>query len=127
MTNGVVALLIADDAVTALIDDRVYPVVAEQADLRGYVTINRTGVTPTIVKNEVSDKDEVIFNVVSHSKTYKECLQISQACRTVVDNYKGTSDGVEFKNIWYQSSQDLFEPDEQTYIIIDSYAARVKR
>lgn len=129
MIAGIMSILLNDASVTGLVDNKIYPVVAEQEVKRPYVTIRRTGVSPTIVKNEVSGKDEIIFNIAAYSSEYKECIQILSAVRTAIDNYKDTPAGstVNFLNIWYQVSEDLFDKEDETYIVVDTYAARIKR
>lgn len=129
MISGIITVLLADAGVTALTGDKIYPVVAEQEVKRPYVTVRRTGVSPTIVKNEVSGKDEMNVNIAAYAATYKECIDILLAVRTVIDNYKGIPAGstVNFLNVWYLLSEDLFDKEDETYIVVDTYAARVKR
>lgn len=129
MISGIISILLNETSVTTLTNGKIYPVVAEQEVRRPYVTIRRTGVSPTIVKNEVSGKDEVIFNIAAYSDKYKECIDILAAIRATIDNFKGTPDGttINFLNIWYQVSEDLFDKEDETYIVVDTYAARIKR
>lgn len=129
MISGIVTILLADGTVAGLVEDKIFPVVAEQSVKRPYVTIRRTGVSPTIVKNEVSGKDEAIFNVAVYAEEYKTCIQILAAVRAVIDGYKGTPSGttVNFLHVWYNVSEDLFDKDDNTYIVVDTYAARIKR
>jgi len=134
MIPGVLALLSANATVQTLVGAsakgggyKIYPVVAEQDEQRPYVTIRRTSEFGTITKNEVSDKDQVRFNVVAYADEYKKCYDILAACRTVLENYTGTSASIEFKKIWYVGSEDLFDKEDRTYVIADTYDARVKR
>lgn len=129
MISGIVTLLLADGTVSGLVEDKIFPVVAEQSIKRPYVTIRRTGVTPTIVKNENSGKDEVVFNVAAYDDDYKTCIQILAAVRAVIDGYHGTPSGttINFLHVWYNVSEDLFDKDDNTYIVVDTYAARIKR
>lgn len=129
MISGIMNILLGASAVTDLVGQEIYPVVAEQETPRPYVTIRRTGVSPTIVKNETSGKDEVNFNVAAYGATYKECIQILAAIREEIDNYRGIPDGstINFLNIWYQVSEDLFDKADETYIVVDTYSARMKR
>jgi len=127
MISGIKNLLLNDSGVTDLVGQKIYPVVAEEKIQRPYTTIRRTGTSPTIVKNETSGKDETFFTVTAYDKEYKKCIQILAAVRGVIDNYRGTSNGIEFYNIWYQVSEDLFDKEDETYVVVDTYAARVKR
>ena len=127
MISGIMTLLLADGTLTGLVGDKIYPVVAEEKIQRPYVTIRRTGVSPTIVKNETSGKDEAFFTVAAYDKEYKKCIQILAAARAVLDNYRGTSNSIIFLNIWYTAGEDLFDKEDETYVVVDTYAARVKR
>jgi hypothetical protein len=127
MISGIITRLLADINVTTLVGQKIIPVIAEQGSQRPYVTLKRTGTSPTIVKNEVSGKDEVNFTASAIAETYKECIDILAAIRTSLDNFKGTSNGIEFLNVWYLVSEDLFVERENSYMVTDTYAARVKR
>lgn len=129
MISGLVTILLNTTAVTDLVGTKIFPVVAEQEIKRPYVTLRRTGVSPTIVKNEVSGKDEVNVNIAAYAATYKECIDILAAIRTAIDNYKGVpaTSTINFLNVWYVVSEDLFDKDDETYIVVDTYAARIKR
>ena len=129
MISGIMNLLLSNSGVTTLVSDKIYPVVAPEKIKTEYVTIRRTGTSPTIVKNETSGKDETFFTVAAYSKEYKKCIQILEAVRTVIDNYKGTptDSTINFLNVWYQVSEDLFDKEDETYVVVDTYAARIKR
>ena len=127
MISGIMTRLLADAPLTTIVGNKIYPVVAEQDVRRPYVTVRRTGVAPTIVKNQNSDKDEVVFNIAAYDDTYKKCIDILAAVRTVIDGFQGTSNGINFLNTWYTVSEDLFDKDDNTYIVVDTYVARIKR
>lgn len=127
MISGIITLLLAETSVTDLTGTRIYPVVAEQKAQQDYVTVRRTGTSPTIVKNETSGKDETYFTIAAYSKEYKKCIQILAAVRGVIDNFKGESNSINFLNVWYQVSEDLFDKEDETYVVVDTYAARIKR
>jgi len=127
MISGIMTRLLADAPLDALVGNKIYPVVAEQDVRRPYVTVRRTGVAPTIVKNQVSDKDEVVFNVTAYDDTYKKCIDILAAVRTSLDGFTGTSNGINFLNVWYTLSEDLFDKEDNTYIVVDTYVARIER
>jgi hypothetical protein len=134
MIQGIQALLVANSTVQTEVGAsakgdgyKIYPIVAEQDEQRPYVTLRRVSGFPTFGKNEVSDKDQIRFNVAAYADTYKKCLDILSAVRTVLENYTGTSAGVDFKKIWYVGSEDLFDHNDRTYVVVDSYDARVKR
>lgn len=132
MIKGVISKIIADSPAATLIGMtgnvvKVYPVVAEQDIAKPYVLLRRTGEFGAQAKNSASEVDQVTFNVSVYAATYKECIDILEAIRTVLENFKGTQDTVIYKNIWYANSQDLFDKDDNAYIVVDTYNARVGR
>lgn len=127
MISGIMTLLLDASSVTTLVGEKIYPVVAEEKTQRPYVTIRRTGTSPTIVKNETSGKDETYFTVAAYDKEYKKCIQVLAAVREVIDNYRGDSNSITFLNVWYQVSEDLYDKEDETYVVVDTYAARIKR
>lgn len=134
MISGLVTLLTGDATVRTEVGAaakgggyKIYPIVAEQDEQKPYVTLRRISGFPNFGKNEPSDKDQLRFNIAAYADTYKKCLDILAACRAVLENYKGTSSGVVFLNVWYVSSEDLFDKDDRTYVVVDTYDARIKR
>lgn len=132
MIKGVIGLIAGDATVAALVGEyndevKVFPVVAEQEVKRPYVTVRRLTQGSTIVKGQASDKDVPFFNVAAYATTYQKCVEILTAIRAVIDDYQGTSEGVTYHRIWYQSSEDLFDSEDRTFVVVDSYVARVSR
>lgn len=131
MIRGIISLLKADAGVTTLVSaSKIYPVVAEQAVERPYVTVRRAGVLPTVAKNQASNKDVTTVNIAVYTKEYKEALDIMYACRAVLDDYgSGRTDitpinDVVFLKIYYVSSQDLYDKDDLSFVVVDSYNVR---
>lgn len=133
MISGIITLLLADSAVQTTVGAnetgsyKIYPVVAEQDERRPYVTIRRVGASPAIVKNANSEVDAIVFNVVAYGETYKQCIDILNSIRTVLDNYKGSSATITYQNVWYNGSEDMFDKEDSTYVVADTYTMRVKR
>jgi hypothetical protein len=132
MIQGVIARIIADSTCQTLIGQyqstyKVYPVVAEQECPKPYVLLRRIGVQPAIEKTNVSGMDNVNFTIASYGERYKVAADILAAIRTAVDNFSGTSGTIVFERIWYATSEDLFDKDDNSFVIVDTYTARVKR
>jgi hypothetical protein len=132
MIQGVIALIEGDATCGGLIGSfngatKVFPVTVTQEVQLPYVTVRRTGLEAEIVKGQAGDVDKPFIDVASFAKTYKAAMDISNAIRDVVDNYTGTSATVVHERIWYQSSEDLIDEQDDSYVIIDRYAARIRR
>jgi Protein of unknown function (DUF3168) len=133
MISGVIALAVADATVQNLVGTagtnppaiKVYPLFAEQAENRPYVTVRRTSAVGNIAKNVKSDCDTTTFDVCAYADTYKKAFDILKAIRAVIENYTGTSAGVDIKKIWYVGSgEDLYYAEDKTCILRDTYSAR---
>jgi hypothetical protein len=127
MIRGVIDLILDDAGCQALIGTKVFPVTVTQEVKKPYVTVRRTGQSPTIVKGQVSDCDLVQFNVAVFADTYKECVDISAAVRTSLDEFSGTKSGKNYYRIWYLTSEDTIDEQDNCYVIVDGYAMEVQR
>ncbi len=132
MIRGIIELIVSDSTAASLIGTansvvKCFPVVAEQDIPKPYVLVRRTGEGPTLTKAQGSEWDTLIVNVTAYADKYKTCIDILNQIRTVIDNFKGTSETITYNRIVYQNSQDLFDKDDNAFVIVDTYAATVKR
>lgn len=132
MIRGVIDLIVNDATSAGLIGSsgsvvKVFPVVAEQETNKPYVLLRRTGELPSVVKQSVSELDVVTFNVTAYAIKYKTCIDILNAIRLAIDNFQGTSQTIVFKRILYNNSQDLFDQADNSFVIVDTYQARIQR
>lgn len=132
MIQGIITKIIEDSTCQTLIGQsgstyKVYPIVAPQDTTKPYVTIRRTGEFGANVKNSASEVDQLTVNITAYDERYKVCVDILEAIRTVLENFKGTQDGIVYKNIWYANSQDLFDKEDNSCVVVDTYNARVGR
>lgn len=126
--KSIISLIIADATCQWLIGQygsayKVFPVVAEQEAKKPYVTLRRTAGSSIIVKGLASDADNQFVKVTAFAETYKECVDILEAIRDVIDNQRGTIDGLRFDRILYQTTDDLFDKDDNAFVISDTYLA----
>lgn len=136
MLKGPVAIIIADGPCQTAIGQatidgattyKVFVVVAPQDCPKPYLTLRRVPGSAQIVKGQVSDTDQVSFKVIAYADTYKKCIEILEAVRTAIDNKRGEYGDVNFDRIWFEFSEDLFDKEDNAFVISDTYGARVKR
>lgn len=129
MIRGIIKKLIDAPTVTALVDaDQIYPVVAKQDAPRPYLTVRRTGEIAQQMKGQTSNTDRTIFQVTAYANSYKEAIEILYAVRGVIDGISNeTVQTVKFLSVWYENSQDLYDKDDLSFVIIDTYVARWSR
>ena len=132
MIRGIIDLIVDDTTCQNLIGSansvvKVFPVVAAQDTPKPYVLLRRVPGETAIVKGQASEMDRPQFKAVVFGDTYKVCIDIMNAVRNVIDDYSGTNATIVYDRIWYQSSEDLFDKDDNAFVISDTYSARVKR
>jgi hypothetical protein len=132
MIRGLIDLLIADATIISSIGTnngvaKVYPVVAEQEARRPYVTLRRVSQGSAIVKGQASEVDQPIINIAAYADTYQTCIEIQEAIRAVLDDFEGSAGNYTYKRIWYQNSNDLYDQEDRTFVVVDTYAARAQR
>lgn len=131
--KGIISLIVADATCQTLIGGmedgagntiyKVFPVVAEQDTPKPYVLLRRTKGSAVIAKGQASDADDQFVNVVAFADEYKKCIDILEAVRAAIDNQRGTFENVRFDRILYQYTEDLFDKDDNSFVITDTYLA----
>lgn len=132
MISGVIQILTADSTLTTALGEynseaKVFPVVASETAQRPYLTVRRVGGNPAINKTEVSEVDTIFFQVTCFADRYKTCLDVQERVRTLLDFYSNTSNSIVFKKIWWTGSEDKFDNEDRSYVVIDTYTARYAR
>lgn len=126
--KGIISLIVADSTCQTLIGSansvyKVFPVICEQDTPKPYVLLRRTKGSAIITKGQASDADSQFVNVVAFGETYKTCVDILEAVRAAIDNQRGTFDSVRFDRILYQYTEDLYDKDDNAFVISDTYLA----
>ena len=127
MIQGIVQTLLDNGSVTALVADKVYPVVALQGIKKPYVTARITSNSPNQNKDASSTFDSVSFQVLSYSEKYSEVDAIDNAIRGAIDNATGDVEGIEFDRIYFETHEDLFDQEDQAFIRSSRYTALIRR
>lgn len=132
MIKGLIDLLVADVTIQTVVGlhnsvAKVYPVVVEQDARRPYVTLRRVSQGSAIVKGQASEVDQPIINVTAYADTYQKCIEIQETIRARLDDFQGSAGNYTYKRIWYQNSNDLYDQEDRTFVVVDTYAARAQR
>jgi hypothetical protein len=131
MISDLITILTANTPLQTLIGQhgssyKVYPVRAPQNCTKPYVIVRRSANNPVDYKSAPSSDDKPMFHVVVYAESYGKAEEISNAVRTAIDGYRT---GI-FKNIWYVTAEDLFDPEDGTdgsAVINNYYKAFVSR
>lgn len=111
--GAIVALLAADNAVAALVSNRIYPV---------RMPINAT--YPAISIHEISGNEDHVtghkhnrYQVSCWSTSFSQVQSMKEAVIDCLQRYKGIASGNKIKQISFEGSMDLYEEETKIYHI----------
>lgn len=102
------ALLIADSEVMARAK-KVFPVVAEKADLP-YILYRRTQLEQDPTKGK-RGADTVGIEVLCYTEAYTPGVELAEAVRGVLDGAQGESDGIVMRSCCLVDSEEAWQDD----------------
>jgi hypothetical protein len=120
------ARLSGDEALTALVGDRIRPLMAAQPDALPYLTYQITTQPITHLTGE-SEYRRATVEVGIFAATYGECVVASNEVRRVLHLYGGTTAGVEFAPAMLDEESEVdqgVQPGDETpvYYRTQTYA-----
>ena len=126
--KAIYGILSANAGVTALVSTRIYPDIATQDTAFPFVVYQIEGTAPSDTKDGVSKLDMVDFAVMAYAKTYTNAQDIASACRTALDRYSGTVNGISVDSIIFKDQQSgQMNADEHVFAVMQAYSLRQKR
>ena len=102
-------LLLASEAVTALVGDKIFPVVADTDVPEPFIVYRRTGLIPSYQKDS-RGKDSIFVDVLIVSESYSKTIQIYSAVINAVERKQGVIAGVSIDDI--RLADSLEDADE---------------
>jgi|AMWB02.1.fsa_nt_gi hypothetical protein len=111
--GAIVALLVADTAVSTLVSNRIYPV---------RMPLNVT--YPAISIHEISGNEDHVtghkhnrYQVSCWSTSFSQVQSVKEAVIDCLQRYKGVASGNKIKQISFEGSMDLYEEETKIYHI----------
>jgi hypothetical protein len=124
-------LLKDSDAVGAIVNDRIYPEIAQQDADAPFVAYTITDTTPSGTKSGSSDLDTARVELYMISPDYAECMSLGSAVRGALDRVNGNvgpvGGEVAVQSIDFDSSDVEFDTDQRVYVLEQVYNIRVQR
>ncbi|MAO21281.1 MAG: hypothetical protein CMJ25_11070 [Phycisphaerae bacterium] len=129
MTVGkaIFTLLLSDTDLRAIVDNRIFPEVAQQDAVLPYVVYNISSNEPSDTKREPSKLDTAQIEVNLYSTSYSECIDMATHVRAALDRVRGTYSGVNVQSIQYLGEIIDFDEAQRTYNITADYDVRISR
>ena len=100
--------LVADAAVSAILGNRVFPVLAPATAALPFATYRRSGVIRSQSLSGPVGVPTVQMTLDLYAETYEAVRDLADKCRLVLDGYGATLNNVEVKNVSLQNEADGF-------------------
>lgn len=138
MTSGIIEILIGNAQVQAieLIASteqvgifKVFPIVCPQGETEPFITVLKTGNTPTLSKDCFSTLDTSNYEVRSWSKKgFVKTEDMSETCRRALETGSDVvTQACTFKKIWMTNDYDHYDEESDMFCHIGLYTAFVVR
>lgn len=119
------AKLTADAAVSAIVDNRVYPQVAVQATDRPHITYQVISNTPNDTKNGPSLLDEVSVQINIWNQSYDQACATALDVRKVLDRSSGSVTGCTVQSTRFLTQRDMYDIDAQIQGLSVDFSFRI--
>jgi hypothetical protein len=114
MIQGAITILKNNDTIESLIGTnkatsktKVFPGICAQPEESPYLVVRRTGKSPFApCKGVTTTVFRPTFDVIIYHKSYDKIEAIEDAVISALDWYTGTSEGITYKTIQFQTSYD---------------------
>lgn len=124
MTGTIITeILVNNEAVAAIVGDRVYPVVIPQTKDMPCLVYLLTSNDPSNYNSGAAVNDRRSFSVYVVARKYSEVDDLSEKVRLALDRYSGGS----VQNIFYQTESDDFEQETMLYVRVMDFQLRLVR
>ncbi len=125
--DAIYEILHADSAVSALIGDRVFPVIAKLNSIPPFLVYSERLSEPIITKEGPIQRDLILLEITAISKSYREAKTISNKVRQAltITFAPGVYAGVDIARIAFETVLTT-EYEEQNQYYMDSNRYRVR-
>lgn len=87
ISKKIYSILSGDDRLKELVDDKIYPLIAESDTKYPFVVFKRSQINPEYTKDWLTT-EQVILDIVCASSKYFEVVDVASAVRTALEGYK---------------------------------------
>lgn len=105
-------ILLNDDKVTEKVDNKIYPLIADETTTFPFIIYQRSGFTPQ--NNKDHTDENVTVDIVVAAETYAESIEIAIKVREALEHKNGTFSDIEINDIVIDDATEDYE--ENTFL-----------
>lgn len=124
MEQAIVNILENDIDVSAIIGDRIFPVVIPQEKSLPAITYERVDTDPNDTKSGVSTLDVPLIDIDLWGKDFAVLKDLAKKIRTALDRFSGTKQGIIIQSIQYQNQIVGFSSEKELHHLTQTYKVR---
>ncbi len=112
MEQALVALMLADAGITALVSTRIQWVFGPQASTSPYIVMSRVSGVRDYSYQGPTTFIESRVQIDCWGLTYASTKEVARACETKLSGYRGIQGTTDFKGMFLENERDGFEDDQ---------------
>lgn len=125
--KAIYSILTSNPDFTAIVGNRVYPLVIAQGEPMPAVTYQKISNTPTQCKEGVSGLDRFRVQINIYAEKYPDQEALGGIIRDALDNFSGTVSGSQIANITYETETDLHDDAADIFFLEQDYTITINR
>lgn len=125
MEQAIYDILSKDADVSAIVGDRIFPIMIPQGEKKECITYQKINSDPTNDKDGVSKLDVIKLDIDLWGSKFSVLKDLKNKVRTALDRFDGTNSGFTIRII-FESERDLFDDDVNRFHINQTYSIRQK-
>jgi hypothetical protein len=111
--KAIYSLLSSDDELTNKVHNKIFPLIANINTTFPFIVYKRDSIEPQYTKDYLTG-ETITMEIVIASNDYVESIEIADKVRSILDNYRGTVEGISIRNIRMTEADEDYLED--TYI-----------
>lgn len=120
-------LLSTNAGVSAIVGNKIFPVVIEQEKQPPAITYRLSGKSPNETKTAVSSLDRPQVEITAVSVKYEQLDDMAEKIRLAIDGKKGVFGGVNITNSYYIDEEDDYDQEARAYLRVLTFQIWIKR
>jgi|WetSurMetagenome_2_1015567.scaffolds.fasta_scaffold39146_5 hypothetical protein len=108
------SLLSANTDLVAIVDDKIFPLMAAQDTTFPFIAYTRKDVEPQYTK-DIYTGDKITMEIVAAAKNEEEAVNIANLIRDTVDNVKGLYNGINIRKVRMTHAYEDYFDENNAY------------
>jgi len=124
MEQAIVDILENDANVSAVVDDRIFPIFIPQEKKLPAITYERIDTDPMDTKSGASTLDVPLLDIDLWGKDFKVLKDLAKDVRNALERFSGTRQGIIIQSIQFDNEIQAFSDEKELHHLTQTYRVR---